>query len=373
MTTDSIDFSSDRPLTDRQNDRLNRAPFAERIASALLGLPKRAGLVVGVHGPWGDGKTTVLNLLHADLDNSTDTVAVEFNPWRFTDEPAMLSGFFRVLAGSIRAKLTTKGEDIAGWVEKVGRYASVVDHRFGTAADIAAANAEAGLEELRARLFDALATADKRIIVLIDDIDRLDKHETQTLFRLIKACADFPNVCYVLAFDDTAVAKALGERYGAGDEQSGRAFLEKIIQVPLKLPVAAKDDLRSLCFDQVNAALTATGVDLTRDQVGEFIAGFDRGVSVRLTTPRAAKRYGNGLMFALPMLKGETNLVDLLLIEALRAFFPEVYDIVRENHTHFSGVEQARYGRGDSSPRSAQLLNSPWWKSPSSTGSHGSP
>jgi predicted KAP-like P-loop ATPase len=89
----------------------------------------------------------------------------------------------------------------------VGRYASVVDDRFGSAADIAAAKAEAGLEELRRRLFDALAKADKRIVVLIDDIDRLDKHETHTLFRLIKACADFPNVCYVLAFDDTAVAK----------------------------------------------------------------------------------------------------------------------------------------------------------------------
>jgi predicted KAP-like P-loop ATPase len=69
------------------------------------------------------------------------------------------------------------------------------------------------------------------------------------------------------------------------------------------------------------------------------VAGFDRGPSVRLTTPRAAKRYGNGLMFALPMLKGEVNTVDLLLVEALRAFFPEVYDIVRMEHAAFSGVE----------------------------------
>lgn len=355
-TSPTLDFSNDRPLTDSQHDRLNRAAFAERIASVLLGLPKGTGLVVGIHGPWGDGKTTVLNLLRADLASSTDTVAVEFNPWRFTDEPVMLAGFFRVLAGTIRAKLTTKGEDIAGWIEKVGRYASVVDDRFGNAADIAAAKAEAGLEELRGRLFDALARSDQRIVILIDDIDRLDKHETHTLFRLIKACADFPNVCYVLAFDDTAVAKALGERYGAGDERSGRAFLEKIIQVPLKLPVAAKEDLRSLCFEQVDRALTAAGIELTKDQIGEFVAGFDRGASVRLTTPRAAKRYGNGLMFALPMLKGETNPADLLLVEALRAFFPEVYDIVRNNHTDFSGVERDRHGRGDGSPRSAQLL-----------------
>jgi hypothetical protein len=187
-------------------------------------------------------------------------------------------------------------------------------------------------------------------------IQRADRHETYTLFRLIKACADFPNICYVLAFDDTAVAQALGERYGGGDERAGRAFLEKIIQVPLKLPVAAKEDLRALCFDQVNRALDAAGIELPREQAGEFVAGFDQGVAVRLTTPRAAKRYGNGLLFALPMLKGETNPVDLLLVEALRAFFPEVYDIVREHHVHFSGVEPERQARGAGAARSAALL-----------------
>jgi hypothetical protein len=171
-----------------------------------------------------------------------------------------------------------------------------------------------------------------------------------------KACADFPNVSYVLAFDDTAVARALGERYGAGDETAGRAFLEKIIQIPLKLPVATKEDLRSICFDQVDGALRAASIELTQDQVGEFIAGFDRGPSVRLTTPRAAKRYGNGLMFALPMLKGETNPVDLLLVEALRAFFPEVYDIIQREHSSFSGVETERRGRRDESPRPVVLL-----------------
>src|SRR5690606_27273432 len=268
-------------------------------------LPKGAGLVVGIHGPWGDGKTTVLNMLRADLDADGATATVEFNPWRFTDEPAMLAGFFRVLAGVIRAKLTTKGEDIAGWVEKIGRYASVVDERLGKAGEVAGAKAEASLEDLRSRLSEALAKADKRIVVLVDDVDRLDKHEIHTLFRLIKACADFPNVCYVLAFDDVAVAQSLGERYGAGDEASGRAFLEKIIQVPLKLPVAMKEDLRSLCFEQVFQAISAAGVELTREDKGSFVSGFDRGISIRLDTPRAAKRYVNGLMFTLPMLKGE--------------------------------------------------------------------
>jgi hypothetical protein len=356
MVTPTLEFSNDRPLSSKYDDKLNRAPFAERVAGVLRELPKGAGLVVGIHGPWGDGKTTVLNMLRADLDADGATATIEFNPWRFTDEPAMLAGFFRVLAGVIRAKLTTKSEEIAGWVETIGYYASVVNDRLGKAGEVAGAKAETSLEDLRSRLSEALAKADKRIVVLVDDIDRLDKHETHTLFRLIKACADFPNVCYVLAFDDVAVAKSLGERYGAGDEAAGRAFLEKIIQVPLKLPVAMKEDLRSLCFQQVEQAINAAGIELTKEDVGRFVSGFDRGISIRLDTPRAAKRYGNGLMFALPMIRGEANIVDLLLIEAMRAFYPASYDIIRANHDEFSGVESEHRRRGKDGPRAAELM-----------------
>jgi len=369
-TSPTLDFSNDQPLTNRQDDCLNRTAFADRIARVLRGLPKGASLVVGIHGPWGDGKTTVLNLLRTNLGTDGAIVVRDFNPWRLTDDDAMLRGFFSVLAEAIGASLSTRFERTktsAGKLAKMFRWitkpvgcfwkpAEAADGLLRKLARVVVDGDSVGLEELRTRIVARLEQSTKRIVVLIDDIDRLDKDETHMLFRLIKACADFPSVCYVLAFDDTAVAKALGERYGGGDEPSGRAFLEKIIQVPLKLPVAAKEDLRSLCFEQVDRALTAAEIELTKDQIGEFVAGFDRGAAVRLTTPRAAKRFGNGLMFALPMLKGETNPADLLLVEALRAFFPEVYDIVRDNHSEFSGVEREGHGRGDDGPRSAQLL-----------------
>jgi hypothetical protein len=63
-------------------------------------------------------------------------------------------------------------------------------------------------------------------------------------------------------------------------------------------------------------------------------------------------------MFALPMLKGEVNVVDLLLLEAVRAFYPAVYDCIRANHVEFSGVESEHRRRGQSGPRCADLLKS---------------
>ena len=364
------EFSNDLPLLRKADDKLNRAPFAERVARVLRGLPRGTGLVVGIHGPWGDGKTTVLNMLRGDLKSDERTVVRDFNPWRLTDEESMLRGFFSMLAEAFGESLSTRlertkagtGKLVKGvrWVTRpagwVWRPAESVDNILAKFEKVAMSGDTVGLDDLRTRIATLLKDANKRIVDLVDDIDRLDKHETHTLFRLIKACADFPNVCYVLAFDDVAVSASLGERYGAGNEASGRAFLEKIIQVPLKLPVAMKEDLRSLCFQQIDQTISAAGLELSKKDVADFVWGFDRGFSLRLDTPRAAKRYGNGLMFALPMLKGEVNIVDLLLIEAVRAFYPTVYDVIRANHAEFSGFDSEHRSRGHDGLRAVALL-----------------
>ncbi len=368
--TSTHGFSNDRPLLSKVDDKLNRAAFAERVADVLSTIPKGAGLVIGIHGPWGDGKTTVLNLLRFDLAKDPTAIIRDFNPWRLSDEDTMLRGFFYMLADAIEESLSTKLERTkagAGKWAKRGRWITRPLGWFSKSADsvdkilrdfgkLAQSGDTVGIDELRTRIDSHLKNSARRIVVLIDDIDRLDKHETHVLFRLIKACADFANVCYVLAFDDVAVAKALGERYGAGDEASGQAFLEKIIQVPLKLPVAMKEDLRSLCFQEIDRALNSSGIELSKEELGGFVSGFDRGISVRLDTPRAAKRYGNALMFALPMLKGEINLVDLLLIEAVRAFYPAVYNCIRMNHVEFSGVDSEHRRQGDNDTQAVVLL-----------------
>lgn len=368
--TTSDDFYDDSPLVDGKGDRLNRAPFADRVASVLRGLPTGASLVVGIHGPWGDGKTTVLNMVRRILDGDDSVVVRDFNPWRLVDDDAMLRGFFAMLAEAMGASLVTKAESRkakAGtwllrtrWLTKpVGMFYKPVDSLDGLLASLGEAatkRGSVGLEERRDRVVQKLKTSRRRIVVLIDDLDRLDRHETHMLFRLVKACADFPNVSYVLAFDDVAVAKALGDRYGGGGEMSGRSFLEKIIQLPLQLPVAAKEDLRTLCFEHVDQVLASAGIEATETEVGEFVTGFDRGVSIRLTTPRAAHRFGNGLRFVLPTLVGETNLADMLLVEAMRAFFPEVYAVVRNHHEDFSGVQSDHLGHQEPDDRAAKLL-----------------
>jgi predicted KAP-like P-loop ATPase len=329
------DYSDDAPVTQPEDDLLNRAPFAKHLANVVRTVPLSDGLVVGIYGPWGDGKTTVLNLMQSELAKAKDVEVVSYNPWRFTDEQSMLAGFFQMLARVCEAKLTTSGQDVARLCEAVTRYVSIFDPRIENANKVARDASAPTLEQLRAKLRAGLASSDKRIVVLVDDIDRLDGDETHVLFRMIKSCANLPNICYVLAFDDAMVARTLGTRFGGDDAAAGRQFLEKIVQVPLTLPLSLPEDLRRLCFDKLEQALSSAPIILDEEDAAVFRRRFDDAFKFRLKTPRSAKRYGNNVAFAASLLKDDVDPVDLLLIEGLRAFYPDAYGRIRDNLSEF--------------------------------------
>jgi hypothetical protein len=184
------------------------------------------------------------------------------------------------------------------------------------------------LEALKEKIEKHLAAEKKRIIVFMDDIDRLNRQEIQAIFRLVKLTADFPWISYILAFDEEKVAAALSEQF-AGLE-GGRSFLEKIVQVPLSVPPADPQILRRMAFDGVEAALSLGEVKLTEEEAKLFVMVFDKSFLRMLSSPRAVKRYTNMLNFAIPILKDEANILDLILIEGVRAFFPRLYRGIRE-------------------------------------------
>ena len=114
-------------------------------------------------------------------------------------------------------------------------------------------------------------------------------------------------------------------------------FIDKIVQVPLQLPLADASSLRHFCLQRVDQALGSARLQLDEQQVQAFVRNFDEGLEIRLETPRLAKRYANILTFSLPILKGEVHPVDLMLIEGIRVFYPELYECVRRNPDAFLG------------------------------------
>lgn len=358
-------YSTDQAIASAKEDRFARAPFALRVAETIAHRRDTTSLVVGIHAPWGDGKTSVLNMIQERLNDESDVVVVKFNPWHFTSEEQLIRGFFATLGDAIGKELRTRGEKFGEAMTKYGGLLSLASASFGggvvsvnpgaAARDFGETLSTTALDDLKGRIEKELSDSGKRVVVLIDDIDRLDRAETHAIFKLVKLSAGFQYTTYLLAFDPDVVAAALGERYGQGGYDAGRAFLEKIIQVPLHLPPADPAALRSIAYEGINQSLVGARTELSRADLDAFSVQFASGIEVKLSTPRQTRLYANALLFAVPLVDGEVNLVDFMLLEGLRVFYPKLYSAIRSDPAPW--VNEPRGHREDAQGRVAKIID----------------
>ncbi len=344
-------FAADAPIEDPALDRFGRWPFAERVAKILAMRQDPSSLVVGLYGAWGEGKTTVLRFIERALSSYGHVVCVWFNPWSYRDEGPLIRSFFNSLGEAIDASLGPRHEKVG---PKLREYAALLapdSHGYGGDGghSFGEANAALELKKVRAWIGDLLQALGRRVVVFVDDMDRLEKETVQAVFRLVKLSADFENTTYVLSFDPKVVATSLQT---SGYGRTGYDFLEKIISVPLQLPPASATSLLDLSYDGVNEAVRVAEIDLTQKQVDEFVHRFRYGFLPRLQTPRIVNQYANALLFALPILRDEVHPVDQMLVEGMRIFFPGLYEHIKENPDLYL-MRQKRQAKGKGSSRQA--------------------
>ena len=344
MSTDSrlSQLNNDGPLLDPDKDRLHRRPFAEHLAQSIRFIEPSEGFVFALTGSWGSGKTSVLNftekfLEDQDREENDPVVIVHFNAWWLSGSDKLLQDFFTQFRLAIDQKRTGLTGDLSSLsasltrysaalepLPYIGRFAAVV-HRLGK---LKAAR-EADINRLRQTINEELSKFTGRIVVVIDDLDRLRPDEIRLIFRLVKAVANFPRTIYLLAYDEPVVIRAVGDN----DPQAGREYLDKIVQLPLALPAPDRSSLGELFSQGLEEILADTRENLLNQ--AELNSLYWEAVADLLTTPRRIIRFLNLLRATYPLVQGEVNAVDFIGIQALRQFAPTVYAFIANNKATF--------------------------------------
>ena len=338
--------SAEQPLEHPDHDALGYAPFAQHLAKSLRDMTPPEGLVIALHGEWGSGKSTVLNFVQHFLCAGQDDdgpIWISFNPWWFSGREDLTRLFFEQIQEEVGSKipvLKDKLGKLGSAVSKIPTGLTSLLPLIGVSAepiqqvaDLVSRLQEPGnVVKLKQDISNELKQQDRRIVIAIDDIDRLTSREIRVIFRTIKAIADFPNVVYFLSFDRQVVEDALDEDYSG----SGRSYLEKIVQVPVDLPTVDHLSIQDFLTERLDAifesSLTSNRFDRRR-----FSAVYLRVLQKWITTPRHAVRLSNALQTTYPAVQGEVDPVDFIAIESLRLFSPDAYDIVRFNQDMFAG------------------------------------
>lgn len=325
-------INNDLPIGKSSEDLLNRSLFAKSLSKAIRSYDQPSSFAIGLYGKWGSGKTSILNMTLSDIQLSDNKIAIlRFNPWLCSDPKQMVVQFFKQLSnavGSVNSKLDATCEIIdqfadlfqfTSYIPTVGGVVGILSSFLSKKAKDHIEKNNADLQKKKNDIIKMLEETKVKIVISIDDIDRLSESEIVSVFQLVKSLADFPNTIYLLAFDYDVVVNALDKV----QTSKGKEYLEKVIQVPIEIPACDMESVYNVLLTKLDGIID----DIYRDKFNaeEWQYLFEFGIKEYIQTIRDVIRYLNVFSLKFALLKNETDVVDLLGLTCLQVFEPEVY------------------------------------------------
>ncbi len=280
--------------------------------------------------------------LYCKIEERRRTIQVRFSPWLIAGRAELASALFSELARALGERL---GSDIkaafASILNRLAEFAPVAGAGLDLSTPIGAGKLlSAGvtwsskiaassikgptLDQLREILKGRLrALKDQRILVIIDDLDRLTPNEAVEMVSLIKSLGDLPNVIYLLSYDEKNLAHLIQQAIGL----DGREFLAKIVQYSVDLPMIGGDRLGEL----FESDLVSIVGNLSPEDGRRLGTAWYFVIRHYLRTPRDVRLYVNSFAMALSAERDHVDVIDLLLVEILRLHEPSLHAWIKDN------------------------------------------
>ncbi len=323
----AIDFE---PILNEEEDILDRTEFVKLICSEILEKDKNAAVSIGIVGGWGEGKTTILNLVKKRLKQQEEVIVMEFSPWLVPNKADYAQEFLQSLQVAVAPYSGLAKQSIQAFEDALHR-----DAGKGVVASLGIWLKEQLLpswtrKSLHERLAEAVSSLEKKIVVNIDDLDRLTADELREAFRIIRNIGCIPGVLLISAFDRKHLIRLMdGKEYG-----DPASFLQKIFPVCHDVPAVSIDKIRDLLLGWVeNQNESAEGsVRGIKDYIREKRWVHDKeaiALPANMTI-REAKIFAKELIDVPNEIGEEVYIRDLILISLIKVKYPILFHLIRE-------------------------------------------
>lgn len=237
-------------------DDLGRNKFAYQIADEISQLRPYRAFAIGINGPWGSGKTSLIDLIINKIekdDYQNNIKIIEFFPWLSKDHESLISNFLLHLEKSF-----PNNKSLAANIKAYSKALARIEKRFFDT-EFTALNEES-TTDIRTR-YDSIVTEisnqKKLIVIKIDDLDRLTKDEIIDTLRLIRIIANFPKTVYLVGYDKEYIDSAIREKLtNAKPEQYIHKVFNVEFKIPETIPSIIKERLQKNIETQVELLIT---------------------------------------------------------------------------------------------------------------------
>ncbi|WP_137404384.1 KAP family P-loop NTPase fold protein [Echinicola rosea] len=323
-------FVEDNPILDISNDSFNRISLAVEISNLITLTENQKSFAIGVNGPYGSGKTSFLNLLSIETKKaSSENVAViNFNPWDVDPAEEIQRMFFDELIESLSSIDPNFSSILYSYSRKVIKSDSSLSGPLGRVNLLSHFLLSEPIDD-RKKVDECLESWDRKVIVFIDDVDRLHSDEIKEVLRLIRNTANFRNFFYVVAYDRNYVINSLKEFNTKGY----LTYLEKIFQLEIPLPKLEEVQLFSLLKENLEKVLDDEDFIELQEKIFPkyFESDYDKNLKGVFNSPRDVIRFINSVLVTYHKIKKEVLFTDYFLNELLKFKYPMFHDMIYDH------------------------------------------
>ncbi len=324
----SLTPATDEPIESWEQDALGRAAVVEILTSKIM-IGKAP--VIALSGPLGVGKTSVLNLLQAHLRDKA--IVVRFVTWLPGSQDVLSSYLLADIASECRKHYMIPG--LRRSANRVARaLAQTVPYLKGTLEFLPTATQRDDILALR----EALSRIPKRVVVLLDELDRMEKEEVLTLLKMLRGISELPNCTFLCAVSLEELMQVV-----RGEKEDSRLYFEKFFPVTVTLPKPEGETLRRAAVQRIAQAFAREPWFNTPAEQERFESDLAKcwkdTAAPFCGTLRSIGLLVTDLEIAARLLRRQVDALDLTLITALRRFKPDVYELISRNARPLTGGE----------------------------------
>jgi len=325
---------SDDPIQSWEQDALGRAALVDALSVKLM-IGRTP--VIALSGPFGSGKTSTLNLLSEHLQGKA--IVVLFSSWLPGSEETLTSYLLADIANECAKLYVTPGLR-----QGARRLARVLGQRVPMVSDYLKLLPSGTQRDDIFNLQSALSRLPKRVIVLLDEIDRMEKDELVTLLKVIRGISILPNVSFVCAGDRQTIVETVKGEFN--DKKN--AYFDKFFPVSVEIPDPDPAALRKAGTERLAATFAKRDWFENDAEKDKFKATIEQLWDARIApfcrNLRAIGLLANEISLAAASLRREVDAADLTLVEVLHRFKPTVYRLVATNGVALTGGEGIERG-----------------------------
>jgi hypothetical protein len=322
----------DAPISKISDDILSRGAVVDSIVRSVV---RDQILIVALTGAYGDGKSSVLNLVSNKLEEHDDIAVVPFSAWLPKDEEALVSSILNSVIEKLQTRL---------FIPKVRtvliEFTSVLVSALpGVPSSLKDFFKKPSQSDQISELKRNLSKLPVRVVVLLDDIDRLHRKELEVLLKLLRGVQEFPKFSFVCAFHHDALVSILRSDSATKSRRRAEEFLEKFfpLQIPLPkieptlLAVEFEKKFYEIC-DCNNMLMIPEERQAFKDA---FRIIWQTCIRNYLTNLRRLNLFANRLEQSLPLIVEEVNIFDFVILELIRMINPLIYEQIFRDAGYF--------------------------------------